>query len=223
MIKFLTAVSLTFFASSALAELCPAYYRFADFGLIGNDGALYRSGPTFRTEDFDGSTIADLTATDCIEGRDIAIDGHGNPIPLVRKIDYRPGRAKLDVSNLSLARVEDATLVADDNAAAHRALRSNPTSTLTKGASALCAAPVDDATRLSCQVVTPFATKLPAVVYCDATICTITGLVVHDQIVASATWPITAELLASPAQTGQEISAKLQHIHDFLEPLTAAF
>ena len=57
MLRVIASVLFILFASQANAQSCPDYYRFVDFGLKGNDGVIYRGGPTFRAENLSGELL----------------------------------------------------------------------------------------------------------------------------------------------------------------------
>ena len=138
MLKPLAAVFAILFASHALAEDCPRFYRFVDFGIEGDDGVIYRGGPAFRVEGFDGHLLVHATRTQCLGVRDVLADGHGNPIPVVASIDYDPVRTGADLIALRVAKADDLRTVAEENAAAHRANLEQVGAVETRGESSLC-------------------------------------------------------------------------------------
>jgi hypothetical protein len=206
-----------FCAGFASAQSCPAFYRFVDFGLTGSDGVVYRGGTVLRAESFEGTPLLVTDRTLCRDVRDVAVDGRGNPIPVVTAVSYDPVAAGIDLRELRVAIFDDMAVAADENAQAHLAKLVAPAVTLTRGADFLCATLQG---RLSCQVQSPFSNTAPLVVYCDAGECRMPVMAMNDALAVSAVWAIDA---TDPALIGAQTSRKAQDIHDFLVPLSAAF
>ena len=206
-----------FCASVASAQSCPDFYRFVDFGLTGSDGVTYRGGVVLRAEGFDGAPLLLTDQTVCRDVRDLAVDGRGNPIPVVTAIRYDPQAAGVDVVELGVALFEDTAAAAHENAAAHMLKLSDPDVILTRGDDFLCAAVQG---RLSCQVQPPFPNQAPVVAYCAAGLCRMPVMAINNDLAVSAVW--TGDV-ADPAAIGADASQTVRQIHDFLVPLSAAF
>ncbi|WP_342070711.1 hypothetical protein [Yoonia algicola] len=217
MLRIIVAALLAFCASVASAQSCPAFYRFVDFGLMGSDGAVYRGGTVLRAESLEGAPLLMTERTLCRDVRDVAVDGRGNPIPVVTAVRYDPAAAGLDLRALGVAIYEDTAVVADENAQAHLAKLDDPDVTLTRGTDFLCASLQG---RLSCQVQSPFANAAPLVVYCDAGGCRMPVMAINNALAVSADWATDA---SDPALIGAQTSRTAKDIYDFLVPLSAAF
>lgn len=219
MYKTIAFLGVIFCAGQAKAEDCPDFYRFVDFGLIAQDGEVYRGGPTFRAESLEGSPLLVMDRTECRPIQDISTDGHGNPIPIVTQIHYKPERTGMDLTELSLRAVDRNAAEAEKNASAHRAgLAQSDTATM-RGADFLCAHTSTDDT-ISCQIVSPYPGNIALVVYCDARQCNMPGMAIKERIMAGAVWPRLPATLENPEKTGSHISEKIRQIYDFLDPLS---
>lgn len=209
-----------FLASPASADTCPPFFRFVDFGLIDNSGALLRGGPLLRGESFEGATLIALKQTKCKAVRDLARDGHGNPIPVVSDVIYDVKKVSVELTRLRVSVVEDARIVANKNAGLHRE-RLGRFETV-QSQNALCAI-ATEARELSCQVTSPFKTPAPLVVYCDLEFCRMPVLAMDTRIVVSAIWAIDDGFWRDPDAAGAVVFAKIRDIHAFLEPLSSGF
>lgn len=217
--RFLMCIAL-FLASPASAETCPPFFRFVDFGLIDNSGVLLRGGPLLRGESFDGATLLVLKQTKCKAVRDLARDGHGNPIPVVSDVIYDVEKIGVDLTRLRVSVVEDASIGANKNAELHRERLGR--SETVQSQNALCAI-ATDARELSCQTTSPFKSPAPLVVYCGLELCRIPVLAMDARIVVSAAWATEDGFWDKPKAAGAVISAKIREIHAFLEPLSSGF
>lgn len=206
-----------FCGSVASAQSCPEFYRFVDFGLTGSDGVTYRGGTVLRAESFDGAPLLLTEQTVCRDVRDLAVDGRGNPIPVVMGVSYDPAAAGVAVAELGVALMGDSSVAADGNAAAHLAKLGDVDVVLTRGDDFLCA---ELQGRLSCQVQPPFSNTLPVVIYCHGGLCLMPVMAINATLAVRASW---SSDVADPAAIGAQASQKAQDIHDFLVPLSAAF
>ena len=212
--KAALAVLLIAAASPATAE-CPDFYRFVDFGIADDDGTLFRGGPLFRAEDFDGVRLLDDSRTICAEVADTLTDGRGNPIPVVRWIAYDTAKTGLNMVLLEARRERDAPKAAETRLVPHQALLAQAGAAQIRGEDHLC---VKDGNGLSCQLVSPFGTEAPLIVNCLAGYCRSEVIVLSDTIALGAVWRTQG---GSAAEQAEEISATLQGIADFLAPITS--
>ena len=223
MIRITAAIIFILFVNQANAQTCPDFYRFVDFGLKGNDGVIYRGGPTFRAESFSGELILLEKQTKCLKVPEVSKDGHGNPIPVVTSINYDPAKTGIDLNQLRLSIVDDTENAANENASIHQARLAKPNSIAsTQGSNFLCAS-TKDTNQLSCQLVSPYAGNVSLVVYCDALECRMPVLAINKEIQISAVWESSEGFINTPENTGLVISNKVQKIKDFLTPLSASF
>ena len=184
---------------------------------MGSDGVTYRGGTVLRAESFDGAPLLLTEQTVCRDVRDLAVDGRGNPIPVVMGVSYDPAEAGVDVAELGVALMGDSSVAADASAAAHLAKLGAVDVVLTRGDDFLCA---ELQGRLSCQVQSPFENTLPVVVYCNEGLCLMPMMAINATLAVRASW---SNDVADPAAIGAQASQKAQDIHDFLVPLSAAF
>lgn len=215
-----TSLLLLFFNAQAKAQDCPAFFRFVDFGLEAPDGTLHRGGPTYRAEGFDGQALLIRDLTVCTKVPNLAVDGHGNPIPVVTSVNYRPEQTGAELLELHLMTVEDVALETERKARDHRARLEQPDAVATRGPDRLCASlEVSDA--FSCQLVSPFGGNLALVVYCTPLQCRMPALVVKANIIAAATWSPSPTAAKDAEAWASEIVDRVQQIHDFLAPLSS--
>ncbi len=219
MYKTIAFLGVILSAGQASADNCPDFYRFVDFGLFAQDGRVYRGGPTFRAESLEGAPLMLRGRSECRKIRDISKDGHGNPIPVVTRVYYKPERTGIDLTELTLRSVDRNDAEAEENASAHRASLARADTATTRGADFLCAQTSDDDT-LSCQIVSPYPGNIALVVYCDARQCDMPAMAVQEGIMVGAVWPRPPETLDKPEKTGSDIVEKARQIHDFLDPLS---
>ncbi|HEV8033216.1 hypothetical protein [Yoonia sp.] len=205
-------------SSAASAQTCPDFYRFVDFGLTGGDGVTYRGGIVLRAEGFDGAPLLLTAQTLCRDVRDLAVDGRGNPIPVVAAVTYDPAAAGIALRDLRVALWPDALAEAQEAAAAHLAAVHNPNMTVARGEDYLCALAPTGA--VSCQVQPPFPNQAPVVAYCDAGLCRMPVMAINATLAVGAAW---SSDVADPAAIGAQVAQKVRQIHDFLVPLSAAF
>ena len=202
------------------AQTCPDYYRFVDFGLEDKSGVTYRGGTLLRAEGFSAEALLLENLTKCLEVRDLAKDGHGNPIPVVKSINYIPEITGAELSTLRVSRVKDAKTIANKNAETHLANVENAENITTKGENFLCVSS-KTADTISCQLVSPYAGNISLVVYCNAKTCDMSVLAINKELMVSATWNSSDAILKEPLGVGSQSVAKAQQIHDFLKPLSA--
>jgi hypothetical protein len=219
----LILISLTYilsFTTASHAQTCPDYYRFVDFGLEDNNGRMYRGGTLLRAEGFSAEALLLENLTQCIEVRDLAKDGHGNPIPVVKSINYIPEITGTDLNALRVSREKDTEAAANQNAKMHLANIQNTENITTKGENFVCVKP-KTADMMSCQLVSPYAGNISLVVYCNATTCEMPVLAINKELMITASWKSSAAMLEDPLGVGSQSVAKAQQIHDFLKPLSA--
>ena len=151
-------LAVLFFAglASPAAADCPAFYRFVDFGITDDNGTLYRGGPVFRAEDFDGTPLLFTPATVCEDVADLLKDGRGNPIPVVSRITYDRRETDPALGWITVSAVPDASAKAAAFVALHAESLTLPGTVPFRGETFLCAQTGE--TEQSCQVVSPFAT-----------------------------------------------------------------
>ncbi|MEP6019249.1 MAG: hypothetical protein ABJ251_12320 [Paracoccaceae bacterium] len=208
------------FAGPATAQECPHFFRFVDFGLQISDGGFSRGGPILRAESFSGTSLLSNKDTICRSVRDIASDGHGNPIPVVTTMAYDVEKAGLDLLDLRVSFVEDSTEAAERNAQTHWKTVDRAKTKPVKGQNSLCVLSADSSS-LSCQLVSPYPGNIALTVYCDGSSCKMPVLAMNDHMSASASWAIDDAFWDTPDQVGEEVFDKVQSIFAFLEPLSS--
>lgn len=208
--------SIVCFARPADAQDCPNFFRFVEFGIQDQTGQHMRGGPVFRGESLEGRSLLNIEQTKCRQVRDIASDGHGNPIPVVSHVSYDVAKTGLDVTSLQVSYDKNIRASAGKAAARHR--QSLARGTTIRGQYSLCSV-LGEA--LSCQVVSPYLQDIDLVITCDATICQMPVLAVAETIQISAQWRAGSELWAAPDKAGDALSEKLRAISAFFEPLTS--
>lgn len=211
--RFLIAGFLAI-GSQVNAADCPSYYRFVEFGLQDENGQHLRGGPIFRGEGFDGRSLLDVKDTTCRPIRDMAVDGHGHPIPIVTRVSYDVQKTGMDLVGLRVSYSADALAAAETNTGRHR--DNLVTAKPIKGQNSLC---VIAREQMSCQVVSPYKNDAGLVVYCDLSQCHMPVLAVGPHILISAEWVTDPGLWLEDA--GDEIFKKVTEIHAFFEPLTS--
>ena len=221
MLRFILICAAVLGANAATAQECPAFYRFVDFGLRDTAGALSRGGPILRGESLSGTTLLVFDETRCEPVRDIARDGHGNPIPVVSDIAYRTNKTGLDLTQLRVSTLDDTTARAEENARLHRN-RLDAANTVIKDNTSLCVVS-PDAQSLSCQVVSPYTGPAALVIYCDNSTCTMPVLALDARVSISASWPVDDRFWQAPETAGALVFEKVQGIHAFFAPLTSGF
>lgn len=204
----------------AQAESCPDFFRFVDFGSEAPDGTLHRGGPTYRAESFGGEALVIRDRTVCRRVANLAVDGRGNPIPVVTSIDYDPEKTTIGLTELRLSSVQDVVLETERNAARHRETLDQTGATITQGSSFLCAR-LSAAATVSCQLISPFGRNLALVVYCEPMQCRMPGLAVKAHVVATAAWRPSRDAWSDTEALASEITEKVQQVHDFLAPLSS--
>ena len=202
-------------AGPAAAD-CPAFFRFVDFGITDDAGNLYRGGPVFRAEDFDGTPLLATDATVCAEVIDLLKDGRGNPIPVVRKIAYDRREADPALGWIEVAAVADAFSFAEEFAGLHADRLSQESIEVVRGETSLCA--VASAVTFSCQIVSPYANDAPVVVYCEDGACMTFGIAMTERLVIAASWPM--EMQSMDGQT-KDIVSRVNGIAAFLAPISS--
>lgn len=212
-------VSLILSNGQAYAEGCPDFFRFVDFGLETPDGTI-RGGPTYRAEGFEGQALLIRELAVCGEVRDVAVDGHGNPIPVVTSVTYDPKMTGVDLTELRLTVVDDMVSEAERNAVEHRARLGRQTTTTRRGPDFLCAS-LEELGAVSCQFMSPFGGNLALVVYCDGMECRMPVLALNERVIAAATWVPSHASRNNHVSAASEIADKVQQVHDFLAPLSS--
>lgn len=218
--KIILAGAAVFVASFANAQECPPFFRFVDFGLIDKKGMLSRGGPLLRGESFEGTTLLAIEETQCEVVRDLASDGHGNPIPVVSSISYDVAKIEFDLTRFHVSVLDNAVASAEENAAPHRE-RVGRFETV-KGQNSLCAIS-SESRELSCQVTSPYKIPAPLVVYCGLEFCRMPVMSMDQRVAASAIWAFGDDFWRNPETTGETVFDKVQEIHGFLEPLSSGF
>lgn len=220
--RALLMVCLFMWASTAQAQDCPDFYRFVDFGLNGTDGAVYRGGPTLRAESFEGEPMLVPETSACLALADLAKDGHGNPIPIVTQVFYKPGLLNANIDELSVFSTGDVEAATTSNASAHKAQLAIPDAIITRGTDFVCVSAAQHSA-FTCQIVSPFKINLDLVIACDNQHCTMPILAATDALAVSARWKSAAAAKGDTASAAVEMIAKTETIHDFLKPLSSAF
>lgn len=217
---FMSLVSILGIATPSHAQTCPDYYRFVDFGLEDKNGVIYRGGTLLRAEGFSAEALLLENLTECLEVRDLAKDGHGNPIPVVETINYIPNIVGTELNELRVSRNKDTRDAANENAKSHLANIQNAENITTKGENFVCVS-LKTADMISCQLVSPYAGNISLVIYCNAETCKMPVLAINEELMISASWKSSDALLKNPQEVGSQSAAKVQQIHDFLKPLSA--
>lgn len=220
--KAIVSLLLFFAAGPASAQTCPEFFRFVDFGQKDSSGVIYKGGPTLRAESLSGQPLLLLERTECTNVRDLAVDGRGNPIPVVKSVTYDPAKADVAVRELRVAIADDTKAIADQNAALHLTALQEVGSQVTRGQDFLCVSS-EELSGLSCQLESPYPGGVPLVVYCDDVDCKMPVLAIDRRIFVSAARPHSGTTGPKPADIGAVISDVIQQIHSFLDPLSAAF
>ncbi len=219
MYKATILLLLSMWAGLASAGGCPDFFRFVDFGQRGSDGVLYRGGSLFRAEGFDGTMLVNLASADCLEVKDTATDGRGLTIPVVTSFLYEPAKTAIDLTELRVSAVDDASFAAENNAERHRERLKDTDAVVTRGTNFLCA--IYNDTDISCQVVSPYPGNIALVAYCDATQCALPVMAIDKHITVKAAWLRAPGLEGNDKLTGAAIVDMVTQIHDFLSPLTS--
>lgn len=193
-----------------MADTCPDYFRFVDFGQKDVDG-LARGGALIRIESLNGRPLLKRPETACSDAQFLASDGHGNPIPVVTSVTFDPQKLPFSATAFSLRRVEDAISMAEDSATPHRNRLALSTTLTAQGENHLCAGTAE---AVSCQVVSPYVPQAPLVVQCQDATCEMSSLLFNGHIVASAEWRMFPNDLET---IGREVARKVQEITEFLD------
>ncbi|MEP5153119.1 hypothetical protein [Planktotalea sp.] len=194
-------------AGFASAQACPDRYRFVDFGLETNDGALIRGGTIFRAFLPDNTPLLLTEQTSCEDVQYLAKDGRQLTVPVVSTISVNTALIDIGFDTLRLSKVNNVDARANENAQKHH----QSSATATRGDTFLCKQGEDQTS--SCQMLSPFGNNITLVIYCDQSHCNMPALAFNETLMFDATWPhdtSTSETL------GQDISAKLVLLHDFL-------
>lgn len=218
MIRQLLSVLFIWLASQAHAQGCPDFFRFVDFGQIGEDGITYRGGTLLRTESFAGAPMVLAEQTTCVSVSTRAIDGRGNLIPVVTSMSYDPSQTGIALTSLRVVRSTGIAKSVDTNAAIHRERLSHDNVTLARDAAFLCAADVDG-DHFSCQLVSPYNNGYDLVVHCNLSECAMPVMAITDLLLVEATWPSLSSTDNELAERGVAVAAKVMQIHDFLADL----
>lgn len=218
MIRQVFSVLFICLASQAHAQNCPDFFRFVDFGQIGEDGITYRGGTLFRVESFAGAPMVLFEETTCVSVSTRAIDGRGNLIPVVTGIIYDPSQTSIELSSLSVVRSPDIAKVVDANASRHRERISRDNVMLARDSDFLCAQDVDGA-QFSCQLVSPYDNDYDLVVHCDLLACALPAMAITDHLLVAASWRVVPPTNNDLAEHGVAVVATVTQIHDFLSDL----
>lgn len=208
------------FASNANAQDCPAFFRFADFGLKTDDGTVYRGGPVFRAEGFDGSPLLLAGGAQCLSVPVLAKDGRGNIVPVVSSISYDPQQTGIALTELRVSSADDAVATADANAAAHLAAMGEAETIVTQGPNYLCAHQ-SGSLDTSCQIASPYPGNTALVVYCNVVKCNMPVLAINDRIYASAAWARADVGVGDQSDAAQRMLDRISQIQGFLAPLAS--
>ncbi len=211
--KTLAMLMLFCVANPAFAQDCPPKYRFVDFGSKGVDGVMRRGGTIFRAFDGSGAFLLRNERTVCRAVEETSRDGRALPIPVVSRIDIDPAIAGMEVIDLRLAEIEDVVAASEANAERHRD-RLNQTDAIIARAQTFLCASTNQADAVSCQLLSPYEGNAALVVYCLGQRCEMPVMVRDTQLAIGAVWHRNA---MDPETLGQEISDKIQRIHDFFE------
>ncbi|MBU2994180.1 hypothetical protein Q4555_07615 [Octadecabacter sp. 1_MG-2023] len=216
------ATVFTFAASAVAAEDCPDFYRFVDFGLQGNDGVLYRGGPLLRAENFAEDRLLLEDQTECLSVWPTLTDGRGNPMPVVSTIAYDPAAIGAGITELKVRTVEGTTAAATQSATSYRRRLEEPDATVTRGDTFVCVATALTP-HVACQLVSPYDTDAPLIVYCHDQSCRLPVLAMDDRIFVSARWETDVHYVNDPDAGAASMSEIVQHIYDFMSPLSSSF
>ncbi|MCF2904745.1 hypothetical protein L0666_07080 [Octadecabacter sp. CECT 8868] len=219
-----TALATTFAltASVVAAESCPDFYRFVDFGLQDNDGILYRGGPLLRAENFAEDRLLLEEQTECLSVWPTLTDGRGNPMPVVSTIAYDPAAVDAGITELKVRTVEGTTAAATQSATAYRRRLEEPDATVTRGDTFVCVETAQTQ-HFACQLVSPYDTDAPLIVYCHNHSCQLPVLAMDDRIFMSARWETDVDYINDPAAGAASMSEIVQDIYDFMSPLSSSF
>lgn len=219
MLKVVASLFVIFMAAPASAQSCPDFFRFVDFGLKDRDGTVHRGGPHLRAESLEGRPLLLRELSECLPVRDMSVDGHGNPIPVVAAVTYDPAKTGIDLTALHVKSVQDTVAAAQDNAADHLTRLGRLGAQRVQQQEFLCVT-FADAPETSCQLTSPYPGNVPLVVYCDRLACDAPVLAVNDQVIVQATWDRTGQ---DPETLGHDILTRIRQIREFLDPLSSAF
>ena len=218
MIRKVLSVLLVWLASQAQAQNCPDFFRFVDFGQIGEDGVTYRGGTLLRAESFAGEPMLLAEQTTCVSVSTRAVDGRGNLIPVVTSMFYDPKRTGIGLSSLGVVRSPDIAKAVDANAAKHRERLNRNDAVIERDSAFLCAADVDR-DHVTCQLVSPYNNGYDLVVHCYLSECAMPVMAINDHLQVAATWPSVALTDNDLAEHGAAVAEKVTQIHDFLAEL----
>ena len=220
-LKIITALLLLLVLNNqARAENCPDFYRFVDFGLKASDGTLYRGGPTYRAEGLDGQELLIQEQSTCLAISDRAIDGRGNPIPIVTSVYYKSEKVGINLQELRLTTTDNVEMETERNAVEHRAKLDQNFAIVTKGSNYLCAN-LQGSESISCQLVSPFGDNLALVVYCSSLECRMPVLPIEQNVIAVARWRLPNAAWTDQKALALDIVGQVEQIHTFLVPLSS--
>lgn len=207
---FALALACAGFASAAMAQTtpCPDFYRFVDFGLTDANGHLNRGGTLLRVESLAGVGLLKPTGSLCRFVQHLGSDGHGNPIPVVHRVEFDPARLSLPLATLAVTGAQDTAAVAEENATVHADTLGKPGTQSVAGDRFLCARPAGTEST-SCQVVSPYRGNRPVVIYCDDGVCELPVLAMDDQIYISASWPQPDDTLEGLGKATLDMLARI--------------
>lgn len=202
-------------AGQVSAQGCPDFFRFVDFGLEDRNGVFSRGGPLLRAESLGGTPLLLRDQTTCREVRDIASDGHGNPIPVVTGVSYDPARVQLGLSALHVRFAADTGESTQAAVRTHQDRLARADVRVIRGERFLCAQ-AGSVDQISCQLVSPYPGNRALVVYCEDGACSLPALAMNDRMQISANWERTAQ---DPEKVAAQMMRMVAGIHAFLEPL----
>ncbi|MEO9651871.1 MAG: hypothetical protein ABJ360_24915 [Roseobacter sp.] len=201
-------------APQVVAQSCPDYFRFVDFGISGADGALQRGGPVFRVVE-DGVSLLGGSPVTCLNIPYMFTDGHSLAIPVVTDIGYAPHLVAPNLSELAVKTVYgEARGQAEQNARAHRALLNKAAIQVTRGSDFLCAAQsATTEVTVSCEIINPYDPAFPLVVYCSEQVCRMPVMAIDGTLKIAARWRNLETI--DGAAIGPSISEMVTQIHAF--------
>ncbi len=213
MYKLIAALLLMMSATQGTAASCPAFHRFVDFGFIDNQGVLRRGGSIFRAFDTNNTPLLISDETICLDVPELAKDGRQLPVPVVSSIRVDPEIANLDLLEFRMRRSTDVLGVTQENARTHQIAAATNENARAQGSNFLCISQ-SQAGDVSCQVLSPYDTNVPLVIYCDADLCKMPAFARNDHVIMSAIWERRgAQGLDA---TGNQIAKKIETLFQFL-------
>jgi len=146
--------------------------------------------------------------------REVSIDGHGHPIPVVTDFSYIPEQIGLDVKHLGISKVDRVAVLTEQSAKRHHGNLNISNATIVRGSNHLCVL-LTEGSALSCQIVSPYPGNLPLVVYCIGNMCEMPALAINETLIISANWDDID--LSKPQIAGTQIADKIADIQEFVD------